>query len=456
MLSFFKKLVPRQLLELLRVPYHYVLALFSALWYRFPSRELIVIGVTGTKGKSTVVELVNAILEEAHYKTAVAGTIRFKIGEQSEPNLFKMTMPGRFFMQRFLRRAVSSGCRYAVIEMTSEGVKQFRHKFIELDALIFTNLAPEHIESHGSYEKYLGAKLELAKALARSRKPRRAMVANIDDPHGQQFFAASGAARKIPYSLKDAEPFTLSEKGINFTFGGISMHSKLLGQFNLMNILAATTTAKSYDISYEVMGRAVSKVHRIPGRVEFVDEGQPFQVVVDYAHTPDSLRALYGAFAGNPSTSPSILKSSGLKGSGQFSPKRKLICVLGATGGGRDTWKRPEMGKVADEYCDVAILTNEDPYDEDPRKIVEDIARGFSKHKPEIIMDRREAIGRALRLAQGSNQNNTVVLITGKGTDPYIMRVRGAKESWSDAGVTRNELKPPLGSRASKWGLDVA
>src|SRR3989338_6367921 len=152
----------------LKLPYHYLLAFAGAVIFGFPSRKLNVIAVTGTKGKSTVVELVSALLDEAGYKTAHCSTIHFKIGDKKERNLHKMTMPGRFFLQRFLNRAVHAGCTHAVIEMTSEGARQFRHKFISLDALIFTNLAPEHIESHRSYENYVAAKVSLAKALEKS------------------------------------------------------------------------------------------------------------------------------------------------------------------------------------------------------------------------------------------------------------------------------------------------
>ncbi|MFM2374553.1 MAG: hypothetical protein RLZZ234_548, partial [Candidatus Parcubacteria bacterium] len=177
LLYYLRKLIPRPLFALVRPLYHYLMTTLGAVWYRFPSRHITVIGVTGTKGKSTVTELINALFEADGRRTAVAGTIRFKVGEATEPNLHKMTMPGRFFMQRFLRRAVDAGCSVVILEMTSEGAKQYRHKWIDLDALVFTNITPEHIESHGSFEKYIAAKFELAKSLERSKKrPRRAVA----------------------------------------------------------------------------------------------------------------------------------------------------------------------------------------------------------------------------------------------------------------------------------------
>lgn len=191
-----KKLTPAPLLPL----YHYLLAFLGAVIYRLPSRKMSVIGVTGTKGKTTVAELISAILEEAGFKTALSNTLRFKIGGVSERNLRKMTMPGRFFIQKFLRDALEGGCDYAVLEMTSEGAKQFRHAFIDLDVLVFTNLAPEHIESHGSYEKYAAAKFKLAKALERSLKRPRVIVANSDDKEGARFLSVN-AEKKCPFSL---------------------------------------------------------------------------------------------------------------------------------------------------------------------------------------------------------------------------------------------------------------
>ncbi len=180
--------------------YHYSLAMLGAIRYGFPSRKLIVIGVTGTKGKSTTTEIIAAILKEAGHTVAIASTIRFSIGRETEANLFKMTMPGRFFLQRFLRKAVNKGATHAVVEMTSEGARQFRHKGISLDALVFTNLAPEHIESHGSFEKYKEAKLSLAKHLESSSKRPRYIVANIDDKHGKDFLNIN-VERKLPFSL---------------------------------------------------------------------------------------------------------------------------------------------------------------------------------------------------------------------------------------------------------------
>lgn len=422
-----KHLIPTALWRPLQPVYHWMMALVGAVVYRFPSRRLTVIGVTGTKGKSTVTELINAILEEAGHTTALAGTVRFKIGATTEPNLKKMTMPGRFFLQKFLRRAVRAGCDVAVLEMTSEGAKQFRHKWIDLNALIFTNLSPEHIESHGSFEKYREAKLGLARALARSPKFPKYIVVNADDPEHARFLAeAEENSSPVMFSLENAAPYSINPDGITFSFEGTRITSPLVGVFNLSNILAALSYARSRGISMDTAKRAIEAYTGTPGRVERIDEGQAFTVIVDYAHTPDSLEQLYGAFE-----------------------TTAKVCVLGNAGGGRDTWKRPEMGRIADEHCNHIILTNEDPYDEDPRAIVEQMKEGIKETETEITMDRREAIRSALEKASalasttedGQKKESITVLITGKGTDPYIMGPNGSKEPWNDAEVAREELK---------------
>lgn len=414
LLAQIRPLIPKRIYRALQPAYHRALAFFGALRYGFPARELYVVAVTGTKGKSTATEIINAILEEAGYTTALSNTIRFKVADESEPNLFKMSMPGRFFMQHFLRRAVDAGCTHAVIEMTSEGARFFRHFHIDLDALVFTNLTPEHIESHGSFEAYRDAKLSIRDSLIHSHKKHKAIVANRDDAYGPLFLEVPDSIAQYPYSLKQVVPHAENDRGVLFTFEKMSIHSPLLGVFNVYNILAAATLARTLDIPLTTIKRAVEKLSLVKGRVQKIDEGQRFTVVVDYAHTADSLEQLYKAFSGG-----------------------RKICVLGNTGGGRDTRKRPAMAKIAEQYCGEIILTNEDPYDEDPRKIVQDMIDGMTDHEPMVIMDRRLAIRYALTRAREGD----TVLITGKGTDPYIMGPDGSKTPWSDENVAREEIR---------------
>lgn len=417
LLRIIKKITPKVVLDTIRPPYHYSLAFLADLRYRHPSKEIVVIGVTGTKGKSSVTEILTRILETDGKKVASLSTIKFKIGEETERNLFKMTLPGRFFVQHFLRRAVDAGCTHAVVELTSEGAKQYRHSFLELDALIFTNLTPEHIESHGSFENYKKAKLSIAKRVEQSKKRPRFLLANVDDEHGQDFLNFK-VENVLPYSLKSLSLHSLHKDSVSLVFGDITIRVPLIGLFNVYNILAAITLARGLDISFATIDKALRAIPPIAGRVEqFTSPKNALKqvtAVVDYAHTPDSLEKLYQAF-------PDVHK----------------VCVLGNTGGGRDSWKRPEMGAIAERYCDEIILTNEDPYDEDPREIVEQMAKGIgNKDKLEIIMDRRQAIKIALEKAQ----SHGYVLVSGKGTDPFIMGPNGSKHPWSDANVVKEEL----------------
>lgn len=393
-LSKIRRFIPSKIFNFFQPIYHYKLALLAAIFYGFPSKKIKVIAVTGTKGKSTTTEIINAILEKAGYRTALSNTIRFKVAEKNWNNKYKMSMPGRFFMQRFIRKAVSKKCNYIILEMTSQGVPNYRHKFIELDALVFTNLSPEHIEFHGSYEKYRDAKLEIARGFSKSKKRPRIMIVNGDDKESEKFLAFSAETKK-KFGMDD------------------SVQNNLPGNFNQYNIAGAVTLARALGIEENIIKEAIRNFDAPRGRVEKINMGQNFSIIVDYAHTTDSLEKLYKTF-----------------------PNTRKICVLGGTGGGRDIWKRKEMGAVADKYCDEIILTNEDPYDENPEKIVRDVEEGIENKKPEIFMDRREAIARALRKAHVGD----TVLITGKGTDPYIMGPNGTKIPWDDATVAREEL----------------
>lgn len=412
-----KRILPKQVFTFFQPYYHYALAYWGSVKYHHPSREITIIGVTGTKGKSSTTELITQILRTDGKKVASLSTIQFSIDNKIERNLYKMTMPGRFFVQKFLRDAVDAGCTHAVIEMTSEGAKQYRHNFIDIDALIFTNLTPEHIESHGSFEKYKAAKLTIAQAVADSTKRPRYLVANSDDEHGADFLDFP-VEHKLPYSLKDLTLHTLQKDSISLVYKDTTIRVPIVGLFNVYNTLAAITICQALGVSLKTMQTALRDLPPIKGRVEHftspVTADKSITAVVDYAHTPDSLTKLYEAF-----------------------PNKHKVCVLGNTGGGRDTWKRPEMGAIAETYCDIIILTNEDPYDEDPEKIVADMKKGMSDDAPvTIIMDRKEAIARAIAVAPTGGY----VIVSGKGTDPYIMGPNDTKQVWSDAEVVQELL----------------
>ncbi len=417
-LQHIKRYVPKSVFTFFQPYYHLALAWWGAVSYKHPSRSITIIGVTGTKGKSSVTEIIAHLLRGGGNKVASLSTIQFSIDGKTERNMFKMTTPGRFFVQKFLRDAVDAGCTHAVLELSSEGAKQYRHRFIELDALVFTNLTPEHIEAHGSFENYKAAKLSIAKAVAASKKRPRVIIANVDDDHGDDFLNV-GVDKRIPYGLSNLSLHTLHKDEISLVLDGVTFRAPLLGLFNVYNVLAAIKTAEAFGVSLEQCADALRTLPPIKGRVEQFHSAKTaakqVTAVVDYAHTVDSLEKLYQAF-----------------------PDKPKVCVLGNTGGGRDTWKRPEMAAVAEKYCDHIILTNEDPYDEDPKKIIDDMVKGLSNtDKLTIVMDRKEAIRKALELAPSGGY----VLVSGKGTDPFIMEANGKKTPWSDAEVVQELLK---------------
>lgn len=395
MITFIKRVIPKSLFLFFQPTYHRFLAWFAALWYRNPSKKLVVIGVTGTNGKSTVVELLAEIIEEAGYRVASASSIRFRIADREKSNDYKMTMPGRVFLQKFLRKAVESGCTHAVLEVTSEGIKQFRHTHIKFDVAVITNITPEHIESHGSFKAYRAAKAELFHVSP-------VHVLNEDDKETYVYLSQVHAEKRLTYALARFPK---------------DLHIHLPGEFNRANALAALTAAQAVGISHEVSKRALERVGYIPGRLEVV-QARPFGVVVDYAHTPDALEKVYTELSAP-----------------------HLICVLGSAGGGRDKWKRPELGKIAARYCSTIILTNEDPYDEKPEDIIRDVEKGLllsGKNRLDYqkVLDRREAIREALKYAE----NGDVVVITGKGCEQWIMGPGGSKTAWDDREVVKEEL----------------
>ena len=334
-------LIPQPIFEFFQPAYHFMMAWFAALWYGFPSRKLTVIGVTGTKGKSTVVYLTARIFEEAGEPVAAVGSLGYKINEREWPNTSENTMPGRFRLPRFFYDAKRVGVRYVVLEVTSEGIKQFRHLGIHFDCAVFTNLEPEHIERHGSFENYYEAKQKL---FARTKNIH---ILNKVDPR-VDLFSKFPARTKIFFHPEQARHY---------------LHN-FLGDFNQFNVSAAIAVVRAYGVEEIAVRSALEKIKPPPGRLEEIKTSRGFRVFVDYAHTPNSLRSVYEALRSEESR----IKNQ----------ESRLICVLGAAGGNRDKWKRPKFGRIAGECCDEIILTNEDPYDENPATILEEIVSGFS------------------------------------------------------------------------------
>jgi UDP-N-acetylmuramoyl-L-alanyl-D-glutamate--2,6-diaminopimelate ligase len=444
-LNFVKKLIPKKLFKLLQPVYHFLLGYIAALWYGFPSEKMIVLGVTGTTGKTTTIFLIESILKNAGYKTGYVTTAMFSDGEREWLNDKKMTMVGRFLLQKLLRKMLDNGCQVAIVETTSEGVVQFRHRFINYDKLLFTGIFPEHIESHGSFENYKMAKGKLFAHLEncrpkninscpvksatdhRASKLEKTIIVNHDDAYAN-YFLDFWADKKIQYGEKNdtqiemlvAKDITSRADGISFSIDGVKIDMQIVGRFNVGNALAAAAVASSFDISMEKIKAGLEKIQGIPGRLEKIDAGQNFMVIVDYAFEPNAVAKLY-------ETVKNIVHN-------------KIIHVLGSTGGGRDKARRPKLGKLADENADFVIVTNEDPYDEDPMQIIAEVAAAVEKKKEQEsfwkILDRREAIQKALSLAQA----NDIVLVTGKGSEQAMCVADGKKIFWDDRTVIREEL----------------
>jgi len=427
-----KKILPKSLLS----GYHFCLAFLAALFYGFPSRKLKVLAVTGTSGKTTVVAMVTAILEQAGFGVASLSSIRFKIAGQEQLNTKRMTLPGRFFVQQFLRKAVKAGCQYAVLEITSEGIVQHRHRFINFEAAVFTNLSLEHIESHGSFEKYRQAKGDLFKTV------KNIHILNLDDEN-VGYFTEFEAKEKWGFGIKisnfqlpclagrqaitnqiPTQKFKIIKaEDIKSLIDGSEFTVNLPGEFNVYNALAAIAVARSQHIDLGICQKALTNFRGVPGRMEQVISS-PYKVFVDYAITPNALEKVY----------QTLTKNYKLK-------TNKLVCVFGACGGGRDKWKRPILGQIAAKYCHQIILTNEDPYDENPGQILSMIKSGISKSQIPIpnlyeIIDRREAINKAINLAQQGD----IVVITGKGCEPSICLANGRQIPWDDCQVVREEF----------------
>jgi len=332
-------------------------------------------------------------------------------------------------VQDFLKKALVKRCQYVILEITSEGIKQHRHCFIDFAAAVFTNLTPEHIEAHGSFESYRQAKGQLFRLV------KNIHILNLDDGNAG-YFSQFEAQRKWGYGLSvnhrastlkvqnfiEAKNIEASPHGLKFTVNGLEFKLRLLGEFNVYNALAAICLARSQGISLSVCQQALAKLEVMPGRMEQV-VWSPFKVFVDYAFTPNALQKVYETLKGF------------LAG-----PSSRMICVLGACGGGRDRWKRPVLGEIASQSCHQIILTNEDPYDENPERILKDIRKGIREVSYEglavkTILDRREAIREAVRQARAGD----VVVVTGKGCESSICLSRGQRIDWDDRQVVREE-----------------
>ena len=282
-----RRFAPQSLTRL----YHYAAAWLGALWYGFPSRNMVVIGVTGTKGKPSSINFIWACLSAGGYKTGIISTANIRIGENESLNAYHMTMPGRSVVQQLMSQMVKEGCTHCVVETTSEGIQQYRHVGIRYDVAVFTNLFPEHLESHGSFENYRRMKRKLFEALSSRRKViggnvvPKVIVANRDDSHCD-YFLEPFADTKLTFGLSPeadvvAEDIQETEDGILFSVSGTPFRVGIPGAFNVYNALPAIALARLYNIDDAAIARGLRDLHTIPGRMEKIEERQPFTVFVD-------------------------------------------------------------------------------------------------------------------------------------------------------------------------------
>jgi len=426
-LNIIKKNIPQPLLKKMLPVYHFLLAKISAFIYGYPSEKMIIIGVTGTSGKSSTSYFIAQILESTGFKVGLTSTTLFKIGEQEWLNDKKMTMLGRFQTQKFLRQMVKANCQMAIIETSSQGIEQFRHIGINYDILVLTNLYPEHIEAHGGFENYKKSKGQLfaflnncstkkfsqifnnqeikkleTEKLRKKQYINKTIVVNVDDEHAK-YFLNFWAEDKITFN------------------GEKKYETKLLGRYNNYNVNAAAAVAKILGVSEEKIKTAMINLKHLPGHLEFIPNNRNLKIIVDYAFEPEALKKLYETV--------------------KELPHQKIIHILGSAGGGRDKARRPIMGRIAAENADIIIVTNEDPYDENPEIIINEVVAGvaptFKSENLYKILDRREAIKKVLAEAQ----KDDLILITGKGAEQSICVAGGKKIPWDDRKIVKEELK---------------
>ncbi|MBP2635133.1 MAG: murE [Firmicutes bacterium] len=400
-------------------------------FYDYPGHKLRMIGVTGTNGKTTTTYLIRDILRKAGYKTGLIGTIQTLIDDKALP--IKNTTPDVIELQSTLAEMVNSGMNYVIMEVSSHALALNRVAGCEFDTGVFTNMTQDHLDFHQTFENYIDAKAALFRSLTNpnNTKTGKTAVINLDDNAGA-IMAKNTACPVISYSAQgkgvlSASDVNVKENGSSFQitgpFGTIDLSLTITGMFNVYNVLAAIGVALSEGVAPDVIKEALESFTSVPGRFELVQAGQPFTVIVDYAHTPDGLENV-------------------LKTAKQFA-QGKIIVVFGC-GGDRDRTKRPIMGRIAVQYGDLVLATSDNPRSEDPQKILVDVEVGIKEalngetkgKQYEVIADRRQAISRAISLAKPQD----VILIAGKGHETYQI-LHDRTIDFDDRQVAREVIK---------------
>lgn len=417
-------MIPRRLFKLAQPVYHFLLAFSGNVVYRFPGRKMICIGVTGTNGKSTTIEIINSVLKAGGFKTGMISTVAFEIDGEREDNVTQRTTLGRWQTSKMLRRMVRAGCRYAIVEVASEGVVQYRTWGIPFDVAVFTNLSPEHLNTHGTMAKYRNAKGKLFESMAVSRRKKgvpKVSIVNADDRQSK-YFSAFPADSHFEYGLikgqVQAKNIAQDNKlsfDIEYRKKRYYVQTDLLGRFNVTNILAAWCVGYSQGVDPRKIKWGIEAVRAVKGRMEKVVEKNGVKYFIDYAMTPDSYEMLFEEM--------------------KNIAEKRVIAVFGAAGD-RDREKRPTIGEVAARQTDFTILTDDEPYSEEPRKIIAEIESGFKKQKRKnykVVPDRRKAFEEAKKMAKPGD----VVVVPGIGHQSY-RNVGGTKKiSWNEAKIIK-------------------
>ena len=443
-----KKIFPKKFLNLR----HLFFAWLGSVKYKYTSEELLVIGITGTSGKSTTTYLLRQLLESAGLKVGSLSTIDFYIAGEEKLNDQKMTMLGRMQIQKYLREMVEKKCDVAIVETTSEGRLQYRHSFINYDMMMLTNLYPEHIDSHGSFEAYKRAKLDIFEYVSKCRVKKLGNKLSVNSTLGGPVFAGKTAIvncnneyspeflefnfeNKIIFGNKNEKNYleNISDKilfsnasvdkdGLHFEIENHKFVAPMYGEHNIYNIVGAVAVARELNIAWEVIESAVSNFKNVPGRNEFIPEAKAkgFAVIVDYAFEPVAMEKLYKVV--------DLLKPIG-----------RIIHVCGATGGGRDKSRRAVIGEMVGKKSDIFIVTDEDPYEENPMSIIKEVSASAQKVDKILnknlfeILDRKKAIGKAIDMAREGD----LILITGKGSEQGMCIAGGKMMPWDDREIAR-------------------
>ncbi|MCR4324948.1 MAG: UDP-N-acetylmuramoyl-L-alanyl-D-glutamate--2,6-diaminopimelate ligase [Candidatus Curtissbacteria bacterium] len=384
--------------------YHLLQAFTAAVFFRFPSKDLVIIGVTGTDGKTTTVNMIYHILKEDGKRVSMVSSVGAKIGSSDTDTGFHVSTPSSWNVQRLINNAKSAGSEFFVMEATSHGLDQNRLAFVNFTVAVLTNITSEHMDYHKNFPNYVSAKSKLFKNVKFS-------VLNVDDK-SYNAVKKNADGKVISYSLKNKGDYNLKNLPLSLT---------VPGDYNLHNALAASSACIALGLSKQQVTKSLKTFAGVTGRMQEVKLGQDFKVFIDFAHTPNSL--------GKVLTHLNSTKSQG----------EKLVAVFGAAGQ-RDRTKRKTMGEVADKIADVIVLTSEDPRDEDPEEIAKEIAAGIKNKKMGkdlfIVKDRKEAIEKAVDLVKPGD----IIGIFGKGHEKSFS-VGGHELPWDDVEIASEIIK---------------